>query len=105
MMTMTTMNVRTTAKSRSLIGNETFTAILTAAAVFALVIGVRAFGGQQGQDRPTQVGSVDFTVVNAVGEPVSDLKPEEVTLRIDGKLRPIKTLVFVTATSGMSGAA
>ena len=102
---MTTMNVRTTAKSRSLIGNETVTAILTAVAVFALVIGVRGFGGQQGQDKPTQVGSVDFTVVNAVGEPVADLKSDEVTLRIDGKLRPIKNLTFVTATSGMSGAA
>jgi hypothetical protein len=48
---------------------------------------------------------MDFTVVNATGEPVADLKPDEVTLRIDGKIRPIKTMTFVRVTSGMSGAA
>ena len=34
-------------------------------------------------------------VVARDGQPVTDLKPEEVTLRIDGKIRPIKTLQFV----------
>jgi hypothetical protein len=96
------MNPRTTPTSRSLIGKKTLTATLTALAVFAIALGVRA---QQGQDRPIQVGSVDFTVVNATGEPVPGLKPEEVTLRIDGKIRVIKTLTFVTVSSGMSGAA
>jgi hypothetical protein len=61
---------------------------------------------RQGQEtRTTQIASMDFAVVRRDGTPVSDLKMDEVTLRIDSKLRPIKSLQFVQASSVGGGAA
>src|SRR5262245_34523036 len=70
--------------------------------VAGLGVGVSAYR-QGGQDRPAQVGSVDFMVVTQAGQPVADLKADEVTLRIDGKIRPIKSLRYVTVAEPPSG--
>jgi hypothetical protein len=75
-----------------------FTAIVMA----GLGAGVSAHR-QGGQDRPAQVGSVDFMVVTQAGQPVADLKAEEITLRIDGRVRPIKSLRFVSVAEPSSG--
>src|SRR5688572_29995418 len=46
---------------------------------------------------------IDFRVVTEDGQPVVDLKPEEVTLRVGGKPRPIKSLELIRV--GGAGAA
>ena len=78
--------------------------VVPVAMLLAFLSGPRT-AAQQSQDaRGTQVAAVDFVVVSkADGQPVTDLKPEEVTLRIDGKPRPIKTLQFVRMSAAISG--
>lgn len=39
--------------------------------------------------------AVDFSAVSADGRPVGDLRPEEVTLKIDGRTRAIRSLEYV----------
>ena len=52
----------------------------------------------------SQSATMDFVVVGRDGTPVTDLKAAEVTLRIDGRPRPIKSLEFVRyANAGLSG--
>lgn len=82
------------------------TLVLTSAAVVAVVLGARAATpGQASQDaRPGSVASVDFAVVTRGGQPVADLKLEELTLRIGGKVRPIRSLRFVKVADAMVGA-
>lgn len=46
------------------------------------------------QDRARLI-AVDFSVVSADGSPVSDLRPDEVTLKIDGRTRAIRSLEYV----------
>src|SRR5688572_15798331 len=46
---------------------------------------------------------IDFRAVTEDGQPVVDLKPEEVTLRVGGKPRPIKSLELIRV--GGAGAA
>lgn len=40
--------------------------------------------------------AVDFVVVDAQGQPVRDLRADDVTLRIDGRKRPIRSLEYVS---------
>jgi VWFA-related protein len=52
----------------------------------------------------SQVAAMDFVVVGRDGTPVTDLKAAEVTLRIDGRPRPIKSLEFVRYSNvGLGG--
>lgn len=83
------------------------TAILAAAA-----LGVAAFGltahpaARQGKEgRVSQTVTTDFVAVRKDGQPVTDLKTEEVTLKIDGKIRPIKSLQYIPLSTGMGAAA
>ncbi len=43
---------------------------------------------------------VDFQVIGAEGQPVADLKPDEVTVRLGGRPRVIKELQFVRVPAG-----
>jgi hypothetical protein len=43
------------------------------------------------QDRAKLI-AVDFSVVSSDGRPVGDLRPDEVTLKIDGRTRAIRSL-------------
>jgi hypothetical protein len=49
--------------------------------------------------------AVDFVAVSIDGQPIADLKPEEVQVRVDGRQRPIKWLEWipVAATPGDEG--
>lgn len=55
------------------------------------------------QDRARLI-AVDFSVVSADGTPVADLRPDEVTLKIDGRARTIRSLEYVPvrASAGMN---
>lgn len=46
--------------------------------------------------------AVDFAVTGADGNPVADLRAEEVTLTIDGRSRPIRSLEYVALASAAS---
>src|SRR5262245_10760687 len=59
---------------------------------------------QPSQQRPSfrsgvELVSVDFSVIDAKGRPVSDLRPDEVVLKIDGQPRPISSLAFIGDTT------
>ena len=54
----------------------------------------------------SQIGEsirVDFQALSAEGQPVADLKPEEVSLRIGGRARAVKGLQFVRVPGAASG--
>lgn len=50
------------------------------------------------QDRAKLI-AVDFVVVGADGLPVSDLRANEVSLQIDGRTRPVRSLEYVSLSS------
>jgi hypothetical protein len=70
-------------------------ALATSAALGALAVTTLASVPQQGRDARLTTTSVDFIVVARDGQPITDLKPEEVTLRVGNKTRVIKTLQFI----------
>jgi hypothetical protein len=41
--------------------------------------------------------AVDFTALGPDGAPVTDLTPADITLRIDGRTRPVRALEYITA--------
>jgi VWFA-related protein len=43
----------------------------------------------------TELVAVDFQVIDEAGRPVTDLKPGELTLKVDGRARDIRALQFV----------
>ena len=68
--------------------------VITGAAVAAT-----ALSAQEGRPRPG--GSATRLIVRAManGQPVADLKPEDLTVRVDGKPREVKSLDLVSAGS------
>jgi hypothetical protein len=81
-------------------------ATLAAGTVIAALAMAAYPAARQGQEsRATQTVSFDFLVVKKDGQPVTDLKLDEVTLRIDNKTRPIKSLQYIPLSSGMGGVA
>lgn len=54
------------------------------------------------QDRARLI-AVDFAVVGADSQPVADLRADEVTLKIDGRARPIRSLEYVSLASAPAG--
>lgn len=64
----------------------------------ALLLTVAVAAQQQfvlsSQDRARLI-AVDFTALGPDGQPVTDLRPEDVTLRIDGRTRAIRALDYV----------
>ena len=78
-------------------------------AVCLLAAGVVRPAGQQSSQqtppaRTLSSGSVpvtvDFIVLNRDGTPVMDLKPEDVTLRVDNKTRQLRSLALMTVGAG-----
>lgn len=68
------------------------------AVAFAALAALTSLHAQQfvlsSQDRARLI-AVDFSVVSADGSPVADLRAEEVSLRIDGRTRAIRSLEYV----------
>jgi hypothetical protein len=78
-------------------------AIMRRSVLFAGMFGGAAALGWAGAGLQAQSGAttaIDFRVVGPDGQPVRDLKAEEVTLRIAGRPRAIKSLELVEAGGG-----
>ena len=79
---------------------------LLPALVLLMLMGI-ALDGQQPPPQPpppaqtpqfragVEVVAVDFMAVAADGQPIADLKPEEITVRVDGRARKVRTLEFI----------
>jgi hypothetical protein len=68
--------------------------------LFLLALSSAAGGAAAGQRTPAgpppgNAASLDFLAIAPDGLPVADLKADEVSLRIDGRARPIRSLQFV----------
>jgi VWFA-related protein len=62
-------------------------------------------GGVQQAARASGTQAVDFLAVSADGSPVADLKAEDVQLRIDGRVRPVKWLEWIPVAEAPTAAA
>jgi VWFA-related protein len=89
---------------------RTYSLACTWLVVSGLALGVAVSAQTQqfvlsSQDRAKLI-TVDFAAVGADGLPVGDLQPSDVTLRIDGRTRTIRSLEYVPvrASAGMAGA-
>jgi VWFA-related protein len=67
----------------------------------ALLLSAAVMAQQQfvlsSQDRARLI-AVDFTALGPDGRPTTDLQPEDVTLRIDGRTRAIRSLEYISTT-------
>ena len=75
-------------------------AVLSAAGWVLLgLTGVPSASGQQTAAPQFRAGTdlvaVDFQVVDESGRPITDLKPGEIVLKVDGRVRDIKALQFI----------
>ena len=79
--------------------------IVAVAACFMLIAGLSG-SARTGQDnRSPQTVRIDFMALAKDGQAVTDLKLEDVTLRIDGKIRTLRTLNYVKMSDGLNSAA
>ena len=62
----------------------------------AVLLAAGAITAQQ-PERGRDLIHVDLAVVTRTGEPITDLKPEEVTVRIGGRVRAVRSLQLVSA--------
>src|SRR5918993_1952948 len=70
--------------------------------IAGVALAAGALSGQEGRQRQGgNPGGAMRLIVRAVanGQPVADLKPEDVSIRVDGKPREIKNLELVTAAT------
>ena len=65
-----------------------------------VIMAAVAVSARQGGQKPG--GSPTRVIVRAVanGQPLADLKPEDVSIRVDGRAREVKALDLVTAGPG-----
>jgi VWFA-related protein len=77
--------------------------LILSVACLAWLAGAGPAGAQRAAERGLDLLTVDFLAVGATGRPVPDLRPEEVTLKVDGQARSIRTLQLITVAPGSSG--
>lgn len=69
------------------------------APLVSIVLAAAAVAAQQNASPQFRAGTelvaVDFQVIDEAGRPVTDLKPGELTLKVDGRARDIRALQFV----------
>jgi VWFA-related protein len=64
---------------------------------------LRAAAPQAGGRTPLDLISVDFLAVAEDGRPIPDLEPEEITFKLDGKTRQVRSLQFVPLATAPLG--
>jgi len=78
---------------------------LALTAAFALPSGRAASPLAAPASQAANMIAVDFYAVTAEGKPIPDLRPDEVTIRINGRTKAIRSLQFVEVASLASGPA
>jgi VWFA-related protein len=76
-----------------------------ALALSAVAAGAIVFADQAPQAPAADAINIDFLAATSDGKPVTDLKAEEVTLRVDGRQRTLRSLQLVRHESSASGSA
>lgn len=81
--------------------------VSTSALIVCLLTAVGASQAPQqfvlsSQDRARLI-AVDFAAMGTDGLPVTDLRPEDVSIRIDGRMRPVRSLDYVPARTVDTG--
>jgi hypothetical protein len=74
------------------------------------VAGAAPLGSRQAPQSPTfragtDLVTLDFLAVSSSGEPIRDLRPDEVTVRVNSRERPVRSLQFVSLDQPAGGAA
>ena len=78
---------------------------MLAAGIFISAAGGAAWWATALEAQAVATTIIDFRAVGADGTPVTDLKAEEVTIRIAGRARPVKSLRLVQPSGAGGGAA
>ena len=86
---------------------------VSALALLAAVLVFAGYGSLRAQQRPQESApaaavftiAFDFQAVSPTGQPIADLRPDEISIRIDGNLRTLRSLQFVTYGGGGRDAA
>src|SRR6186713_2038853 len=71
-------------------------------AVAAAVMSVTAAAAPPQQSRfrsETDIVAIDFLAARPDGQPIADLSQKEITLKVDGKVRDLKTFQFVKVST------
>src|SRR6187399_925048 len=79
--------------------------IVASAACFMLIAGVSGSARTAQDIRSPQTVRIDFMALAKDGTPVTDLKLEDIVLRIDNKIRPVRTLQYLRMSEGLNSAA
>lgn len=81
-------------------------AIASIAAIALIGVGVITQGGQQTKpERGADLLSVDFVAVTSEGHPIADLRADDVTLRVGGRRRAVRSLQLISTADDTSVAA
>jgi hypothetical protein len=80
--------------------NNLFRTTLTAGAIVLLATGSGRLDGTVEAQAPSPVIRIDFQAVTADGRPVTDLGPGDVTVRIAGRPRDVRSLDLVEVAGG-----
>ena len=70
-----------------------------------VAFGVGVLAAPARQTPPADAISIDFLATTNDGKPVTDLKAEDVTLRVDGRQRTLRSLQLVQYESSTAGSA
>jgi VWFA-related protein len=79
-------------------------ASLTVAAAAAAGVAVRALGQAESFRTGIDLVTVDFAAFDRDGRPVPDLQPDQITLKIGGRPRPIKSFQYIQVAGVPSSA-
>ena len=74
--------------------------LLLAATLACTGVAALAQGGAQTKqvpERGADLLSVDFVAVTSEGHPIADLRPDEITLRVGGKRRAVRSLQLISS--------
>src|SRR5689334_22011293 len=79
--------------------------LMVASIALLFLVALPAAAPQAQEPAATGLVSVDFMAMAADGQPIPDLRVDQVTLKVDGKARDIRSLQLVTLENARTAAA